>query len=259
MQLSPYPDIDVILSALVEGISAICGENLIGIYLTGSLSYGDFNPASSDIDLVTVVQNAVINPQLEQIKQLHQQVEIRHPNWAERIECSYVPIGLFTNLLPPKEPRPYVGEGKFYPDADYGNEWIINNYLLYEHGIALVGSEFSTLIDPIEIQEVQKACIRDLFKEWQPIINDPDFLQNSHYQAYLVLNLCRILYTVLQGETGSKKVSATWVKSTFPTWVNLIQTAEAWEYGVKMEMESQTVDFIKFAVEKMSETAFVIQ
>ena len=119
---------------------------------------------------------------------------------------------MLKNILPPKESRPYYNNEIFYDEAPYGNEWIINNYLLYKHAIPLIGPDFKTLTNPIDIIEVQKACIRDLFQEWEPKIIDVEWLDNSHYQSYLVMNLCRILYTVSCGTTGTKKVSAAWVK-----------------------------------------------
>jgi predicted nucleotidyltransferase len=251
---TPFPYVNDVLAPLAEGIGAIFGDNLIGLYLTGSLSYGDFDPKRSDIDLFAVVKSQATGDQLERLKSLHQQTEIDYPHWATRIESQYVPIHLFSTVLPPTEARPYYGDGVFYDDADYGNEWIINNYLLVEHAITLIGLPFSTLIDPIDFREVQKACIRDVFREWEPKIRETAYLENGHYQSYLVLNLCRILYTVLHGETGSKRVSAAWVKANFPQWTELIEAAEMWGYGDAMGMQDETVEFIKFVVEQVRAT-----
>lgn len=151
----------------------------------------------------------------------------------------------------PKEPRPYYGEGTFYPKAKYGNEWIINLYLLYNHGISLYGPEFNKLIKPVNITVVQKACVRDLFKEWEPKLRNTSWLDNEHYQSYLVLNLCRILYTVMAASTASKKVSAAWVKQQFPEWAELVQSAEDWQYGFKINQKEKTLDFLKFAIDKI--------
>jgi predicted nucleotidyltransferase len=49
--MTPYQDINKILSSMANSIQDILGKNLVGLYLFGSLSYGDFNPNSSDIDL----------------------------------------------------------------------------------------------------------------------------------------------------------------------------------------------------------------
>jgi len=251
MQITPYPDVNKILDELTQGIVKIVKENLIGFYLTGSLSYGNFNPKSSDIDLHAVIKYPFSKNELESIKKLHEEIEMHNKTWKERIECSYTPLSMFQNILPPKLPRPYYGAGIFYPEAPYGNEWLINNYLLYKHGIALTGPDFKTLIKPIDMVDVQKACVRDLFKEWEPKINDPKWLQNSHYQSYLVLNLCRILYTIKCGEAASKKVSAAWVKKEYPEWKNLIETAENWHYGVEMKRQEEAIEFIKFVVDKI--------
>ena len=99
---------------------------------------------------------------------------------------------MLTNILPPEQPRPYYGEGKFYREAFYGNEWLINNYLLQKFGVTIIGPEFTTLTKPINIKEIQKACLRDLLEEWKPKLKQTSWLNNPHYQSYLTLNLCRI-------------------------------------------------------------------
>lgn len=248
--VTSYQDINEILSSILNGIKNILGKNLIGLYLFGSLSYGDFNPNNSDIDLVAIVNKQLIQYELEQIKQLHDLFKERYPKWSDRLECSYTPVDMLINILPPKEPRPYFGGGIFYDEAPYGNEWIINNYLLYEHSISLIGPDFKGLIKPINIIEVQKACVRDLLQEWEPKITDVEWLDNSHYQSYLVMNLCRILYTVLYGKAGTKKESAEWVKAKFGLpWSNLIETAANWKYGKKMSSKNEAINFIKFTVD----------
>lgn len=251
-EVTPYRNINRILDFIIQGITDIFGENLVGLYLTGSLSYGDFNQNSSDIDLVAVLHHQASPQELRLIKQLHKDVEQKHPSWAKRIECSYVPTNMLSSILPPTQPRPYYGEGKFYPKAHYGNEWIINQYLLYQHGISLIGPDFKRLIQPIDIADVQQACIRDLFQEWQPKIAHPTYLHNSHYQAYVVLNLCRILYTVLKDKAASKKTSATWAKHQFPEWKQLIELAESWQYGKVMNQRQKTIDFINFVISQIS-------
>jgi predicted nucleotidyltransferase len=258
--ITPYQDVNGVLFNISNGIKDILGKNLIGLYLFGSLTYGDFNPDSSDIDLVAIINNPLNHHELELIKQLHKQIENHYRRWKDRLECSYTPVDMLKNILPPKKLRPYYGGGIFYDEAPYGNEWIINNYLLRKHGIPLVGSDFKKLINPIDILEVQKACIRDLFQEWEPKITDFEWLDNSHYQSYLVMNLCRILYTVICGTTGTKKVSAEWVKNKFGLpWSNLITIAESWKYGKQLSLKNETIDFIKFTIDKIKHTTIYQQ
>lgn len=247
-----HVDINQVVTYLTQGISEILNENLIGIYLFGSLTYGGFNDESSDIDLVAILKNPASEVEIEKLKGLHKQVENKYPKWSKRIESSYTSQQMLLSIMPPGS-RPYYGEGVFYVDAPYGNEWIINLYLLYNHGVAVLGPEFSVLVQPIKIEDVQQACVRDLFKEWEPKLREPEWLDNPHYQSYLVMNLCRILNTVMNGTALSKEKSANWVKQEYTEWKELIQTAEGWHYGVVMKQKEQTLEFLKFVIQKVNQ------
>ena len=57
------------------------------------------------------------------------------------------------------------------------------------------------------------------------------------------------------GKTGSKKVSAEWVKNQFGSaFRDLIEVAENWKYGKQMFMKNETINFIKFAIDRIKET-----
>jgi len=249
-QPTSYVDVNQVITSLSLGITEILKENLIGIYLFGSLAYGDFDEARSDVDLMTIVKEPVTKVELEKLKQLHRQIEEQHPKWAGRIENSYTPQQMLSSVMPPGA-RPYYGEGVLQPEALYGNEWIINLYLLYESGIAIVGPKFGELVETINIKDVQQACVRDLFKEWEPKLREPEWLDNGHYQSYLVLNLCRILNTVMNATVLSKKKSAAWVMREYPEWKQLVEVAEAWHYGVEMKQKEKTLEFLRFVVGKV--------
>lgn len=243
------PKINELLSYWTSNAQHILRENLLGLYLFGSLTYEDFVPSRSDIDLMAVVKEPLSKNELEKIKELHFDIEAKFPDWKGRVECSYLPKSLMNEVMPPKQTRPYFGGSTWYAEADYGNEWLINQHFLYHYSKALVGPSYKTLMAaPPDIQELQMACIRDLKWEWEPKIHDPEWLSNSHYQSYLVLNLCRILYTVQQGKLVSKKVAAAWAKKTYPQWQALIEEAEAWEYGKEMKQQEHVKAFICFVI-----------
>jgi predicted nucleotidyltransferase len=252
--VTPYPAINTMLAEWAEGLKGLLGKKIVGLYLSGSLAYGDFVADRSDIDLQAVVRNPLTEDELRSVEQLHKEVERRCPEWAGRIECSYVSLELARELRPPAKARPWWGFGTFYDEAPAGNEWIINHYILSKHGIALKGPAFNELIPPIDVRKVRQASARDLFQEWVPKTDDRAWLSNSHYQSYLVLNLCRILHTVIHSELGSKKVAGEWAKGMYPEWKNLIEEAERWAYGDEMKRQADAVAFLRFAVERVNET-----
>ena len=252
--LTQYPAINIVLTEWAEGLKRLVGKKIVGLYLSVSLAYGDFVPGRSDIDLQAVVRSPLTQDELRAVEELHKQTERRCPEWAERIECSYVPLELMRELTPPATPRPWWGFGTLYAAAPAGNEWIINHYLLSRHGIMLEGHDFNELIPSIDIHSVRQASARDLFQEWMPKIDDGAWLSNSHYQSYLVLNLCRILHTVIDGQPGSKKVAGQWAKAMYPQWKDLIEVAERWAYGEEMKRQADAVASLRFAVDRVNET-----
>lgn len=245
---SGYPEVNKLLAVVVEGIVKISVDNLVGIYLTGSLTYGDYKPESSDVDLVVVTKHKLTPKQMVAVENFHKQLEADYPIFEGRVECSYVPRNMLFEVKPPNEPRPYAGEGKFYQEALYGNEWLINNYWLDRCGVALLGPEFKTLIRAIDITEVKKACRKDLEAEWVPKVNNEEYMDNPHYQAYLVVNLCRIAYALKHDQLAGKTKSVAWMRKAYPHRKNLIDEAINWEYGKEMKRKAEARELVNFVV-----------
>lgn len=147
------------------------------------------------------------------------------------------------------------GTGELYAAAEYGNEWIINRYFLYEHGIALHGPVFRDLAGPVDMVEVQKACIRDLYEEWEPKASSEEWRASYQYWHYLVLNLCRILYTVCCASAASKRVAATWVQETYgDRWRDLVEGALGWRHGAEFAPRDEALAFLEHVIAVVSAT-----
>ena len=56
-----YPEVNKILDLLLTSVSQVLGNQLVGMYLYGSLSSGDFDPQSSDIDFLVVTTSSLPN------------------------------------------------------------------------------------------------------------------------------------------------------------------------------------------------------
>jgi len=86
--VTPYPAINTVLTEWAEGLKRLLGKKIVGLYLSGSLAYGDFVPGRSDIDLQAVVRKPLTEEELRSVEQLHREIERHCPEWADRIECS---------------------------------------------------------------------------------------------------------------------------------------------------------------------------
>jgi|SRR3989344_1005503 len=256
MKPTPYKDINEILQILKENLVITLRDNLVGLYLTGSLTYGDFNRGSSDIDFLVVMNNPISSEQLKKITKMHEDIGKRYPEWQKRIEGSYITKRMLSNTESPKESRPYVNAGKIW-NFVYGNEWIINLDVLYKCGVAIYGPNPKELIKPVDIADVRAASKRNLLDEWQPKLNDPKSFEAedydaSHLQAYAILTMCRILHRAFNENVASKRVASEWAIKTYgKPWSDLIEKAESWKHGIDMNTKKETLEFIEFTIDKV--------
>jgi hypothetical protein len=251
--ITPYTDINDILVLLLENLQEIYRDQLVGLYLMGSLAYGDFHTNSSDIDFLVILGYPSSKEQLSQVKYMHNWIGEKYPTWAKRLEGSYITQDMLSSIKPPRTPRPYINEGSFLTSgAHYGNEWLLNLQVLYECGVALIGPRPKELMSPIDMKQVRAASRKDLYEEWAPKLENFAALEDSHLQAYSVLTLCRILYRAQNDEVVSKRVASAWVKETYGNpWIGLIEQAENWHYGQEMNRLAETLNFLRFTLEKV--------
>ena len=71
---TPYPDVNKILNLLLTSVQEILGNQLVGMYLYGSLSSGDFNPETSDIDFLVVTTSTLSDKAIAELRSMHQRI-----------------------------------------------------------------------------------------------------------------------------------------------------------------------------------------
>lgn len=251
--LTPYSHVNGVLTRLSDELRTIFGERLVGVYLTGSLTYGDFDAASSDIDFIAVLREPMTARERREVKAMHERISAAYPSWRSRIEGSYVTAAMLASEQPPQQPRPYFNSGKLWePDPPYGQEWIMNRYVLHECGISIVGPDPKAVFRPISRGSYRRASIRSLHEEWEPLLTDASLLRSSHHQAYVTLTVCRILHTAQSDGVASKRAASRWAKRQYgQTWRSLIEKAEQWRHGEELDEAGTVLDFIRFALREV--------
>lgn len=259
MKPTKYTEINEVLNLLSVNLQKILGKKLIALYLTGSLSSGDFDYGSSDIDFLAVLTKELTVKELEAIKKMHDFIGQKVPYWTKRIDRSYIPQNWLNNIERPLKKRPYVNNGTVCL-CNYGHEWLLNLYVLSECGITLFGQDPKKLIPPLDIKDVREASKRNLIEEWQTKLKEKDpFIDlgydSSHLQTYAILTMCRILHRAKKDGVSSKKEASNWVKKTFgKKWRGLIKEAENWKHGIKLDKVEETKAFIKFVIKEIKVT-----
>lgn len=224
---TPYPAVNEILDLLLARVKEVLQNQLVGMYLYGSLSSGGFDPESSDIDFLVVTTNSLPNKTIAELEAMHNHLWQSGKKWASKLEGSYIPRRDIRRHDPRSAPCPTVNEGKFYLDKR-GSDWIIQRYVIREQGMVLVGPDPKTLIDPVTSRDLRHAVKGVLNEWWFPMLEDPTWLKQhgSEYHAYAILSMCRALYTLENGTFVSKLEAARWVQSKLDEhWRQVIEHA----------------------------------
>ncbi len=227
-QLEPHPEVDAVLRELWEGVRAVLGGQFVGAYLFGSLAAGDFDE-DSDVDLLVVTEDKLARRVLEELRAMHARVAARPSRWATQLEVSYIPRGALRRYDPHGDrlhPRLDRGRGETLQLKEHDSDWVVQRHVLRERGVTLEGPDPRTLIDPVSPADLRRA-MHDLLWWLDEILADPSRVNTRGYQTYLVLTMCRVLYTLRHGAVVSKRAAAAWAaRELDPRWSPLI--ARTW-------------------------------
>ena len=254
IQPTPYPEANLVLQMLHADVQAVLGDSLVGMIVHGSLAAGDFDPGRSDIDVLVVTANDLTAEMLPVLAAMHARLTASGLYWASRMEVSYIPRDALRRHNPAHAGHPALRvDGSFGVDW-HGSEWIIQRHIIREKGLVIAGPPPHTLIDPIAPQDLRYAVAGLLREWWAPQLLDQHRLHSGEYQAYAILTMCRMLYTLQHGAVVSKPVAARWAQDAFgPRWAGLIAQALAWRHDLPLERLDETLELIQFTLARASE------
>ena len=250
-----YPNSEVgeIVESLVPQINRVLEDNLEGIYLKGSLALGDFNPETSDVDLLVVVKQPLHQADFERLDPMHRRIQTLPNRYAGDVELAYVPATILNNFVPGLK-YPALERGEQLKWKTLGSNWLLEFWTVREHGATLHGPDPKTLIEPIGKEQIV-AAVRGVFPDWLDWINTPDD-PGWHAQMgtlrFAVETMCRVLYTLETGEMCSKPKAVAWALARVPEpWVSLIKESQGW-WSQKTDAASvaKVWQFVRWVVEE---------
>jgi hypothetical protein len=219
-----------------EGFQDLLGENLIGLYLHGSLTFDCFHPETSDIDFLVVVHD-----RLDVATRRH----ITHALIAWSRDAP--PRGLETSIVTQESLRAFRYPTPF--EFHFSNAWrdryvadevdleaervdpdlAAHLTVVRERGIRLVGEPIEAVIPSIPREAYLRSIANDAAGAGANIAADP---------VYGLLNLCRVLTFLHDGRITSKAEGGQWAMRHLPaTFVPLVHAAlEAYTHGEALRL-----------------------
>ena len=259
---TPYDDVNEILDLLLSSVREILRKQLVGMYLFGSLANGDFDQFS-DIDILIVTNREISVNTFDALKEMHENIQEIDSPWAVQLEVSYVPTEALRRHDPSNNEHPHVdrGKGERLHMLRHETDWIVQRHILRERGVTIVGPEPKTLIDYVSVDDLRNAMYPILFDWYAHFLSKPVPFGSQGYQSYVVLSLCRILYTLQKGEVVSKPAAARWAKETLdPHWIPVIDRALLGRQNAGLEPLPEdvrdTLGMIRFALQLAKPTPY---
>ncbi len=208
------------ISQLVTEFRHQLNENLVGIYLHGSLATGRFNPAKSDIDLLVVLHQQLLAKTKERlVKTLLRGSKSPHP-----LEISFLRL---SDLHPWQYPTPFVlhysedwrekytkdsvsGNWQYWPwpiDEQTDNDLAAHITVIKERGVCLWGEPINQTFPDVPRQDFADSITSDLVWAWE---------RADKLATYAVLNACRIYAYFKGGHIFSKAEGSEWAIENMP-------------------------------------------
>jgi hypothetical protein len=249
--LTPYPEVNHLLRQMEAEIRLALGDQFIGMYLYGSLALGDFNPQKSDIDFIVVTAQELTDELRQALQAMHLRIASGPSRWAMELEGSYIPLTALRRYAPNAARHLHIDRGCGRLEVEqHDSDWVVQRYSLRKFGVVVAGPPIHSLIDPISPDDLRQAVI-DLLWWWELQLVDTSRVEQSDYQAYAILSMCRILYTFRFGTIASKPAAARWAqRSLGEPWAALIERALTWQPKAPLDQLEKTLDFIRFTLER---------
>ena len=197
-----------LLVELLAGMRAALAENLVGVYLRGSLALGDFDPATSDVDVFTITERPLTPAEFAALATLHARLAHAANPFGDQLEGQYIDRAAVWRYQPGQRiPAIYRNRNGALEWSEPGANWVIERWIVRERGVTLLGPDPQTLIAPVSSDEL-RAAVRARLPDWADYANhpeDPDWHTHRGEKAYAVETMCRSLHTLATGAAQTSR------------------------------------------------------
>jgi Aminoglycoside adenylyltransferase, C-terminal domain/Nucleotidyltransferase domain len=226
---TPFVDVNIVLHDFLVKIQFVLRDQFVGFYLYGSLALGDFDPLTSDIDFIVLTREAIGENHLGALREMHTIFNQSNLPWSRKIEAAYIPLDALHQSISSTALYPQIEKETDLILSPLEIGWSFQRHTLREHGVTVAGPSPQSLIDPVDQTEMNKAAAV-ILRGWEnQSLHDPSWIawaRQRGSQAFIILTICRIRYSLETGDVASKPEAARWAKATLePRWIPLIDRA----------------------------------
>jgi hypothetical protein len=230
--LDSDPDAVTAVRELLASIREALQDSLLAAWFDGSIALGAFDPRRSDVDVVVVTRDTPSAEQTAAIRTLHARSATAAGAWADDMETIYVTrAGLRSTAVSRKINHLYVerGSGGKLKTAPLDRGWLFHLRVLREHGRSIVGPQPLDMVEAVSDDELKHVALW-IADHWLTAYReDPAVLEQLGARVFVVMTICRLLYTLRTGQVVAKMTAAREAVGMLPRdLVPVIEGAMAW-------------------------------
>lgn len=216
-----------LLAIIKREYSTILREKLVGIYVHGSIAFGCFNWARSDIDFLVVVNESLSQVEKESLISVLLKLENSAPQ--KGFEMSVVQDSVCKPFVYPTPyelhfSNSYIESYKADLSAQCRNlngtdkDLAAHFTVTRAVGFPLCGKPVNEVFGAVPRENYIDSILYDIESAADEIIRSP---------VYFTLNLCRVLAYLTDGIVLSKEQGGKWGAEHLPSYAELINDARA--------------------------------
>lgn len=232
-------------------------ECVNGFYIHGSIALDAFNPRSSDIDAIAVLNRPAAETDLVQLRRIHGTIAEKYPRWL--LEVSYLqPADLGRTQPPASEPYPLYHDGKLEMSSDFDQN-AVTWWVLKHHGITLKGTPVMGLDFDVPLDMLLPWMKHNLNAYWATYTHQParmlSLLSDFGIQ-WTVLGVLRQYYTFKEHDITSKTGAGEYALTQLPPrWhrlireaINIREESSTWSYKTKFGRAIDALQFMRYII-----------
>ena len=187
--------------------SLLCND-LIGIYLSGSVALGGYHDGKSDIDFTVILKQPLTEQQISELEIIHQGILKKYPK--NILEGHYITPDVLGKSINETEPVVSYHNGKTAKDLHGIN--IVTWFTLKKYGVSVCGLPVRDLHFEAPEEELLKYVINNVNSYWVQWLSQASKIisKRSIYSLtkppveWCVLGLSRMFYTLSEKDITSK-------------------------------------------------------
>lgn len=186
-------------------------DNLIGIYLTGSIALGSYIDNKSDFDFTVAMKEPLTNEQATKLKAIHKSIVKKYSYPKSFFDGHFITLSELGKKPNEIEPVIVCSDGKI--KNGYRGINAVTWYTLKKYGVTVYGLPSSELPFDIDINELRSYVLDNINSYWVKRLSRTSniFLPMGLYALadssveWCVLGISRMLYTLSENDVCSKE------------------------------------------------------